>query len=71
MAEETDKDDKTEDASAHRLEEARKKGDVARTPDLSAALSVALVCAVILLAGPSILLNTARLITPFLDHPHA
>ena len=71
MAEETDKDDKTEEASAHKLAEAQKKGDVARTPDLSAALSVAFVCSVILLAGPSLLLNLVRIITPFLDRPHA
>ena len=56
MAEENDKDtdDKTEEASARKLEEARKKGQIARTPELPHSLSV------ITLYGPKACDSLAR-----------
>lgn len=62
MAEENDTDtsDKTEEASAHKLEEARKKGNVVRTPELPQTLSLIGACLVVVLYGPGACLNLAR-----------
>jgi hypothetical protein len=40
VAEGADPESKTEDATPRKLEEARKKGDVAKSPDVASALSV-------------------------------
>ena len=51
MAEGADPESKTEEASPRKLEEARKKGDVAKSPDVAAAMSLAGAAAVLLLGG--------------------
>jgi len=50
LADGPDPESKTEDATPRKLEEARKKGDVAKSPDVAAALSLA-GAAGVLLAG--------------------
>lgn len=71
MAEEQDKASKTEEATPRKLEEARKKGDVAKTPDLASLLSLAAATGVILWAGGWLSLNLAEDLVPFVASPHA
>lgn len=71
MAEGEDKDDKTEEASAHKLAEAAKKGDQARTPDLPSSLSLIFVCLSIAFAGPMMAESLLETLLPLVDHPHA
>ncbi|MBI1250682.1 MAG: flagellar type III secretion system protein FlhB [Alphaproteobacteria bacterium] len=40
MAEESEKDDRTEEPTAHKLQEARKRGDIVFTPEVGAAMSL-------------------------------
>ena len=47
MAEGADPESKTEEATPRKLEEARKKGDVAKSPDVAQVLSLAGAAAVI------------------------
>ena len=51
MAETEDGASRTEEATPHRLEEARRKGDVAKTPDLPQWASLAGAFGVLLVAG--------------------
>ena len=70
MAEEQDKASKTEEATPRKLEEARKKGDVAKTQDLSSVLALAAAIGVILWAGGWLSLNLAEDLVPFIASPH-
>lgn len=70
MADESSDEDKTEEASAHKLAEARKKGDVAKSPDLPQALSLIGACAVVILAGPALSRSLAEKLVAFIDHPY-
>ncbi|EGF91163.1 flagellar biosynthetic protein FlhB [Asticcacaulis biprosthecium C19] len=69
MAEEPDSEDKTEEASAKKLSQAREKGDVAKSADLPQALSLIGACAVIALYGPSLSSDLVDDLIPFLAHP--
>lgn len=69
MAEGGDQEDKTEEASARKLQQAREKGDVPKSADLPQAMSLIGACAVIALAGPSICMNLAEALLPFIAHP--
>ncbi len=69
MAEGGDQEDKTEEASARKLQQAREKGDVAKSADLPQAMSLIGAVAVLAFAGPSICANLARDLLPFLAHP--
>ena len=71
MAEGADPESKTEEASPRKLEEARKKGDVAKSPDVAAAMSLAGAAAVLLLGGGYFSQQMAEHLVPFLAEPHA
>ncbi|ESQ86285.1 hypothetical protein AEAC466_03550 [Asticcacaulis sp. AC466] len=69
MAEEADGEDKTEDASGRKLQQAREKGDVGKSGDLPQALSLIGACAVVALKGPDICKSLTANLIPFIDHP--
>lgn len=71
MAEEKDQESKTEEATPRKLEDARKKGDVAKTPDLASWLSLAGASSVILLGGGWFTTHLAQALAPFIAAPHA
>ena len=71
MAEEKDPKSKTEEATPRKLDEARKKGDVAKTPDLACWLSLMGASAVILIGGGWFASRMAAELMPFLAQPHA
>ncbi|MGV9008863.1 flagellar biosynthesis protein FlhB [Brevundimonas sp.] len=70
MAEGSDPESKTEDATPRKLEEARKKGDVAKSPDVASALSLAGAAAVILMSGGWFATSMAEQLLPFIASPH-
>ncbi|ESQ87310.1 flagellar biosynthesis protein FlhB [Asticcacaulis sp. AC460] len=69
MAEEADGEDRTEEASARKLQQAREKGDVAKSGDLPQALSLIGACAVVAIAGPTLARGLVGDLVPFLAHP--
>ena len=69
MAEENDGASKTEDASPRKLEEARKKGDVVKTPEVASLMTLAAAWGVVALAGGWLMRNLAMQLTPFIEHP--
>lgn len=71
MAEENDAASKTEEPTPHKLEEARKKGDIARSADLSQAAALAGAFGVLAIAGGWMMRNLANALVPFIDHPDA
>lgn len=71
MAEESDSHDKTEDPTPRRLEEARRKGDVAKTPDLPQWMSFAAAVSVAALCGGWLARDMVVALTPFVAHPEA
>ena len=70
MAEGADPESKTEEATPRKLEEARKKGDVAKSPDVASALSLAGAAAVILMSGGWFATSMAEQFLPFIAAPH-
>lgn len=70
MAEAPEKDSKTEEATPRRLEEARRKGDVAKSADLPAFLSLAAAFGVLLSAGAWLSQGLAEALAPFVAAPH-
>ena len=68
---EEDKSSKTEDATPKKLEEARKKGDVAKTPDLSSVMSLFAVFGVIAVGGGYFMRRMTVDLLPFIEHPDA
>lgn len=71
MAEGSDPESKTEEATPRKLEEGRKKGDVAKSPDVAAAMSLAGATAVLLIGGGYFSRQMAEDMLPFLAEPHA
>ncbi len=71
MAEGADPESKTEDATPRKLEEARKKGDVAKSMDVGAAASLLGATAVLLGAGGYFATSMAEQLLPFIAAPHA
>jgi len=71
LAEGSDPESKTEEATPRKLEEARKKGDVAKSPDVAAAMSLAGATAVLLIGGGYFSRQMAEDMLPFLAEPHA
>jgi len=71
MAEGTDPESKTEEPTGKRLEEARRQGDVAKTPDLPQWASLAAVVGVVLLSGGWMAQNLINNLVPFIAHPDA
>lgn len=70
MAEDQDPESKTEEATPRKLAEARKKGDVAKSPDVASALSLLGAAAVLLLAGGPFAGMMAESLLPFIAQPH-
>jgi flagellar biosynthetic protein FlhB len=66
MAEEQDGASRTEEATPHRLEQARKKGDVAKSPDVPQWASLAGAFGVMLTAGGYLMQHLVASLTPFL-----
>ena len=65
-----DPESKTEEASSRKLEEARNKGDVAKSPDVGAWLSLAAGCGVVLTLGSGFSDTLTQALTPYLAAPH-
>lgn len=70
MSEEQDKSQKTEDPTPKRLEEARKKGDIAKSQDVPIWFVLLAAAGILAAAGP-ILGSMAAPLARILDHPHA
>ena len=70
MADDKDPDSKTEEATPHKLEEARKKGDVAKSPDVAPALSLLGATAVIVMGGGYFATSIGEALIPFIAQPH-
>ena len=70
MAEEPDKESKTEDPTAKRLDDARKKGDVVKSMDVAQLASLAGAFGVLAIAGGWMIRSLAEQLTPFLASPH-
>lgn len=70
MAESADPESKTEEATPRKLEEARKKGDVAKSPDIASALSLLAAALVLLTAGGWFATSMAEQFLPFIAAPH-
>ena len=68
MAEENDAASKTEEPSAKKLEDARKRGEVVKTPDLSSLLSLVGAFSVIAVAGGWLAQDLTAKLIPFLAH---
>lgn len=71
MADEQDAASKTEEATPQKLQKAREKGDVAKTPDLAMLASFVGAAAVIAIAGGWMSRNLAADLLPFIAHPDA
>ena len=70
MADDKDPESKTEEATPRKLEDARKKGDVAKSPDVASALSLLGAAAVLLMAGGPFAGMMAESLLPFIAEPH-
>jgi len=64
-----DADDKTEQASGRKLEQARASGNVPKSADLPQALSLIGVCGILAFQGGSICRNLSEALVPFIAHP--
>lgn len=71
MAEGADPESKTEEATPRKLEDARKKGDVAKSPDVGSALALLGATGVILIGGGWFSTSLAEQMVPFIAAPHA
>jgi flagellar biosynthetic protein FlhB len=69
MAEGDDSASKTEDASPRRLEEARSKGDVAKSTDLSHAFALAGTFGALAIGGGAMARHLSEQLLPFIAHP--
>ena len=70
MAEKPDPESKTEEATPRKLAEARQKGDVAKSPDVAAVLSLMGAASVVLLSGGWFATSMAEQLLPFIAAPH-
>ena len=70
MAEGADPESKTEEATPRKLADARKKGDVAKSPDVAAVLSLTGAAAVVLMTGDWFATSMAGQLRPFIAAPH-
>lgn len=71
MAEDADQDSKTEEATPRKLQEARRKGDFARSPDVATTLALAGAAAVLMFGGAEFSKRIAADLLPFIERPHA
>lgn len=66
-----DSDSKTEEPTSRRLEEARRKGDVAKSADFAQAAALAGAFSALTLLGGWMAQNLAVSLIPFIEHPEA
>ena len=71
MTEETDKASKTEEPTGKRLDEARRSGDVAKSPDITSWATLAAVAGTIAIYGGWACRDLAGRLVPFLEAPDA
>jgi flagellar biosynthetic protein FlhB len=71
MAEDQDRSSQTEAPTPRRIEEARRKGDVAKSPDVPAFMALAAAVAVMVGSGGWMARSMAESLIPFLAHPDA
>lgn len=71
MADTPDPESKTEEATPRKLAEARKKGDVAKSPDVGQTLSLAGAAGVLFIGGGWFAGQMAEALVPFIAMPHA
>jgi flagellar biosynthetic protein FlhB len=71
MAEENDTGTKTEDASPRKLEEARKRGEVPKSPEIASLMSLTAAWSVVAIGGAWLMRNLTTQLVPFIDHPEA
>lgn len=69
MAQDEDETDKPHEATQHKLDEARKKGEIARSADLNTAGSYAGLLLALMVAGPSMTEQAGGLLLIFFDQP--
>src|SRR4051812_38229646 len=66
MSDDNDAASKTEEATPRKLQQARERGEVVKTPDLAAMASLAAGAAVVAILGGGLARNLASALTPFL-----
>jgi len=69
MSDANDAASRTEEPTPRKLQQAREKGDVAKTPDLAPLASLAAAAAVAALAGGAMATNLAHALVPFIANP--
>ncbi|MDB5424821.1 MAG: flhB [Phenylobacterium sp.] len=69
MSESNDAASKTEEPTPRKLEQAKAKGEVVKTPDLPALASLAAAASVVAMTGGWMSRNLAQALLPFLAHP--
>jgi flagellar biosynthetic protein FlhB len=70
VADTPERDSRTEEATPRKIEEARRRGDVAKSADLNQAASLAAACAVLAGAGGILSSGLVQQLVPFLASPH-
>ncbi len=71
MSEENDDSQKTEQPSQKKLQDAEARGDVTQSPDIAAWLVLAAATAFLILWSPATAHNLRKMLTGFLESPHA
>lgn len=71
MAEQQDQASKTEEPTQRKLDEARRKGDVAKSPDVPQFMALAAASGVLILGGAFFARGMVEALLPFLAHPQA
>jgi len=71
MAEDSDSGSKTEDASARKLEEAHKRGEVPKSQDVVSLASLLGACGVVMIMGGGLAHDMVDRLLPFISHPDA
>lgn len=71
MADDNDASSKTEEPTPRKLEEARKRGDVAKSQDLPSWAALAAAWGVVAVAGGWMMRDLANALVPFIAHPEA
>jgi flagellar biosynthetic protein FlhB len=71
MAEEPDSGSKTEEASPRKLEEARRRGEVPKSSDLTQWASLTGAVGVVIMAGGTMSTHLALQLQPFIEHPQS
>ncbi|HLZ74420.1 flagellar biosynthesis protein FlhB [Phenylobacterium sp.] len=71
MSDQNDAASRTEEATPRKLQQARERGEVVKTPDVAPLASLAAAATVVALAGGYLSRNLMTAMTPFLAHPDA